>query len=126
MRIGIGGTYGVLGEVITVWLTGDTIIARDGESVWTGRAGDLGASVGVVGITRLFDDPIEEIRVLSSGEGTSSICFRFLDDGGGCGVDPEDMLWRCCVDGGLAGVAIVPHLDQGGGGGRCASAGGVP
>lgn len=55
-------------------------------------------------------------REYSSSWGASS-CFRFLD--GGWGEERAEVLWRRWVEGGRAGVDMVPHLDQGGGGGTC-------
>lgn len=108
---------------MTVWLTGDTIIAKEGESVCIGRAGGAGGDNSEVEMRR-FDGPPEDdelIREKSSVGGISSGCFRFRDDADdtGCGVEREVGLGRCCIEGGLAGVATVPHLDQGGGGGTC-------
>ena len=85
-----GGTYGDRGDVTTAWLTGETIMAKDGERVWIGRAGCVGGEMGVVdtdvsiGRTRLFEDgPEDDIREDSSQEGDSSGCLRFLDGGWG-------------------------------------------
>ena len=112
------------GELST---SGETIMANDGDSVWTGRfAGGDGCKTGeceddgceeaggVCGTTarRLLE---EVAAAVSSDIRISSTCFRFFD---GCGVPRgvSPVAWRRCVEGGLDGVDIVPHRDQGGGG----------
>lgn len=83
-----GGMYGERGEVMTVWLTGETIIAKEGERVCTGRmgaeGGDNGAMGGAGGIGLRFgggpDEEDELTRDRSSGMDNSSACFRFFED----------------------------------------------
>jgi len=115
VRLGVANAAEMIGVDVDVvgrggiWLSlGAKTLANDGDET-AGRGIAVG---GVCGLCRFIDNSAAIIS-----EGVVSMNLRFLDNEGVGTVCPPSR--EPCSGGAAGAIEVVPHLDQGGGGGTC-------